>query len=203
MQLRDISRHGEDAESGQIGGLERIGDSVWAWQFPHGGKPFRIRDLTQARDIVTVPMPMDLIGNLTAQTGISHVDEKIIRLKFCGTPPDAPAGAGPAASICRALTFDTPTGALIGSIDDGDRRGLSQAASPPKSVLTGHGLRIEAFWRYDSKSGELVVRDSATGRERQRIVSIAQRPLQISSDGVWLMTVAVHGDALRLYRVRL
>src|SRR6185503_2647371 len=92
MQLRDISRHGEDAESGQVRGLERIGDSVWAWQFPHGGKPFRIRDLTHARDIVTVPMPMDLIGNLTAQTGISHIDEKIIRLKFCGESPGAPTG---------------------------------------------------------------------------------------------------------------
>jgi hypothetical protein len=109
----------------------------------------------------------------------------------------------PAASICRALTFDTQTGALIGSVDDGDHRGPSQAASLPMSVLAGHGLRIEAFWRYDSKTGELVVRDSAAGRERQRIVSIAQRPLQLSSDGVWLMTVAVHGGALRLYRIRL
>ena len=203
MQLRDISRHGEDAESGQVRGLERIGDSVWAWQFPHGGKPFRIRDLTHARDIVTVPMPMDLIGNLTAQTGISHIDEKIIRLKFCGESPGAPTGAGPVASICRALTFDTQTGALIGSVDEGDHRGPYQADNLPRSVLTGRGLRIEAFWRYDSKTGELVVRDSASGRERQRIVSIAQRPLQISADGVWLMTVAVHGSALRLYRIRL
>jgi hypothetical protein len=28
MQLRDIRRHRENAESGQVGGLERIGDSV-------------------------------------------------------------------------------------------------------------------------------------------------------------------------------
>jgi hypothetical protein len=203
MQLRDIRRHGEDAESGQVGGLERIGDSVWAWQFPYGGKPFRVRDLTHARDIVTVPMPMDLIGELTAQSGISHVDEKIIRLKFCGAPQGAPTGAGPASSICRALTFDTQTGALIGSVDEGDHRGPYQAVSLPRSVLTGHGLRIEALWRNDSKTGEIVVRDSATGRERQRIVSIAQRPLQMSSDGGWLMTVAIHGGALRLYRVRM
>jgi hypothetical protein len=92
---------------------------------------------------------------------------------------------------------------LIGSVDDSDHRGPCQAASLPSGVLTGHGLRIEAFWRYDSKTGEIVVRDSATGRERQRIVSVAQRPLQISADGVWLMTVAVHDGALRLYRVRL
>jgi hypothetical protein len=202
MQMRDISRHGEGAASGQIGGLERIGDSVWAWQFPYGGKPFRIRDLTHERDIVTVPMPMDLIGELTAQTGQSQVDEKTIRLKFCGVPPGAPSDAGPASWICRTLTFETRTGALIGSSDEGDRRSPTQAISLPRSILTDHGLRIEAFWRYDSKTGELVVRDSATGRERQRIVSIAQRPLQMSADGVWLMTVAVHGGGLRLYRIR-
>jgi hypothetical protein len=56
-------------------------------------------------------------------------------------------------------------------------------------TVLGHGLSIEAFWRNDSKTGELVVRDSATGRERQRIVSIAQRPMQMSADGHWLMTV--------------
>ena len=69
--------------------------------------------------------------------------------------------------------------------------------------LSGHGLRIESFWRQDNKTGQLVVRDSATGRERQRIVSIAQRPLQMSADGVWLMTVAVHGGGMRLYRIHL
>jgi hypothetical protein len=66
--------------------------------------------------------------------------------------------------------------------------------------MSGHGLRIESFWRDDSKTGELVVRDSATGRERQRIVSVAQRPLQMSGD--WLMTLAVNGSGLRLYRIQ-
>jgi hypothetical protein len=200
MQVRDIRRFGEGAASDKVGGLERIGDSVWAWQFPYGGKPFRISDLTHERDIVTVPMPMDLIGKMTAQS--AQVDEKAIQLKFCGAPPNAPSGADPASYICRTLTFETQTAALIGSADGGDRRILDPAINLPKSILTDHDLRIEAFWRYDSKTGELVVRDSATGRERQRIVSIAQRPLQISADGVWLMTVAVHGGPLRLYRIR-
>ena len=148
-------------------------------------------------------MPMDLIGKMTEQNGQSQVDEKAIQLKFCGVPPNAPSGAGPASNICRTLTFETQTGALIGRADGGDRRISDPAINLPKSILTDHGLRIEAFWRYDSKTGELVVRDSATGRERQRIVSFAQRPLQMSSDGVWLMTVAVHGGALRLYRIHL
>ena len=89
MRVRDVRRYGAGAESGGIGGLERIGNSVWAWQFGSGGKPFRISDLTHEREIVTVPMPKELIGQLTAQTGNSHVDEKTIWLNFCGTPPGA------------------------------------------------------------------------------------------------------------------
>jgi hypothetical protein len=197
MQVHDIRRYGEGAEGGQIRGLEGIGDSVWAWQFPDDGKPLRIRDLTAGRDIVTVPMPMALIGELTWQTGL--VDEKNIRLIFCGAPPDAPSDAGPASWICRTLTFDMQTGALIGRVDAHDDR--IPSPSRPRSTLSGHGLRIESFWRDDSKTGELVVRDEATGHERQRIVSIAQRPLQMSADGVWLMTVAIYGGGLRLYRI--
>ena len=178
MQVRDVRRYGEGAESGQIGGLERVGESIWAWQFPYGGKPFRIRDLTQGRDIVTVPMPADLIGKLTAQTGQSQVDEKTIQLDFCGAPPGA-ADSGPASWICRALTFDTRTGALIGSMDKADNRIRSLSAGLPRGMLAGHGVRVDAFWQDDSKTGELVVHDSATGHERQRIVSIAQRPLQM------------------------
>ncbi|MDB5578414.1 MAG: hypothetical protein JWR80_3590 [Bradyrhizobium sp.] len=71
-----------------------------------------------------------------------------------------------------------------------------------KQTLSGHDLRIDAFWQEDSKTGELVVHDSVTGRERQRIISIAQRPLQMSADGRWLLTVGVDGGGLRLYRVQ-
>jgi hypothetical protein len=118
-------------------------------------------------------------------------------------PPEAPAGADLASWICRALTFDTQTGGLIGSVDKGDDRIPNPPVSAPNGTPSGHGLRIEAFWRDDSKTGELVVRDGATGRERQRIVSVAQRPLQISGDGRWLMTLAVNGGGLRLYRIQL
>lgn len=202
MQMRDVRRYGEVTDGGQTGGLERIGDSVWAWQFPFSGKSFRILDLTNGRVIVTVPMPMDLIGKLTAQPGMSQVDEKAIQLTFCGVPPEAPADADiKSSSICRTLTFDTRTGKLTGQDDDGDIRFPSPRIPLPKAKLSGHGLRIEAFWREDSKTGELVVRDGATGRERQRIVSVAQRPLQLSDDGRWLMTVGIYESSLRLYRV--
>jgi hypothetical protein len=203
VQALDIRHYGQGAESGQIRGLERIGDSVWAWQFPYGGKPFRVYDLTHARDIVMVPLPAEVIGRLTEQTGQSQLDEQTIRLNFCGTPPGAPANAGPASWICRMLTFDTRTGILIGSVDKADHRTPNPPSDRPKAILYGHSLRIESFWQDDRKTGELVIRDSVTGRERQRIVSIAQRPLQMSGDGGWLMTASVDGSRLRLYRTTL
>ena len=197
MRVRDLERYGEGAESGQIRGLERIGPDVWAWQFPNDGKPLRIRDLTHDREIVAVSMPSELIGELTWQT--AEVNEETIWLNFCG----APARAGPASWICRALTFDTRTGTLLGSTDGPDYRASTLISGQSISTLAAHGLRIEASWRNDSKAGELIARDSATGHERQRILSIAQRPLQISDDGRWLMTVAVYGAGLRLYRIHL
>jgi hypothetical protein len=46
------------------------------------------------------------------------------------------------------------------------------------------------------------VHHSVTGRERQRIISIAQRLLQMSADGRGLLTAAIDGGDLRLYRVQ-
>ena len=92
---------------------------------------------------------------------------------------DPPTHAGPPIT----LTFDTMTGALIGSVDQDDFGIPDPPISMPKQTLSGHGLRIDSFWQDDSKTGEFVVYDSVTGRERQRIISIAQRPLQMSADG--------------------
>lgn len=202
MRPSDIRRYGPAAGNGQTGGLDRIGNSVSAWQFGPAGASFLLHDLTHDREIVTIAMPAPLVGKMTAQTGQVRIDDKTIRLQFCGAPPGAPAAAGPASRICRMLTFDTQTGALISSVDQRDHRNPNPPISLPRQTLSGHGLRIDAFWRDDSKTGELVVHDSATGRERQRIISIAQRPLQISANARWLLTAEVDGAGLRLYRVQ-
>jgi hypothetical protein len=76
------------------------------------------------------------------------------------------------------------------------------AAHLPNSTLSGHGPRFDSYWRDDSKTGELVVTDIASGRQRQKIISVAQRPLQMSDDGRWLIATAIRGNALRVYRVR-
>ncbi|MBR0754713.1 hypothetical protein JQ604_21205 [Bradyrhizobium jicamae] len=191
MRVHDIRRYGPTAESGPIQGLERIGESIWAWQFPAGDKPFRVHELIRDRDVVTVALPTALVGGMTSQSGISQIDERAIQLNFHGTPPGISGETGPASWILRTLTFDTQTGALIGTVDKKDPPIPNSADQPPNSSLSGHGLRIEAFWRADSKTGEIVLRDQASGRERQRITSIAQRPLQLSADGRWLMTRAI------------
>ncbi len=202
MHVLDVRRYGEGADGGEAQGLERLGGDVWAWQFHQSEKPFRIRDLTQDREVVAISVPIHLVGGMTAQTGNSLVDENTIHVDFCGRPPGA-TDTGPGAWICRTLTFDTPTGALIGSVDKSDHRIPNPPGDRPSATLSGHGLRIESFWRENSKAGELVVHDSASGRERQRLSSIAQRPIRMSADGVWLVTAPIDGRGLRVYRVYL
>lgn len=199
MQVAHIAYFGVAADSGPLRGLKRVETSVWAWQLPHGDKPFRIHDLTTGREIVAASPPPDLISGLTEQFARIHRDSA--SLKFCGMPPAALASPGPSSWICRTLIVDTNTGALIGHEDQPDNRAPTSANPRIKSVTSGHGLQVEAFWEISSKRGELVVRDEATGRERQRVLSIAQRPLQISHNGHWLMTSAVYGNSLRLYRL--
>jgi hypothetical protein len=93
MRMLDARRYSESAESGQVTSLETIGDSVSASQFGFNQKPFRLRDLTHDREIVTVPMPVELIGDMTPQN--SQLDDKSVQLSFCGAPLGAPADAAP------------------------------------------------------------------------------------------------------------
>jgi hypothetical protein len=202
MKQLDVRHYGDAASSGPIHGLEHTGDGVWAWQFPNMTKlPFRIRDLTHDREVLKLTIPAEPIANLTAQTGASQIDDKTIKLNFCGqhsTAPNAAEHFDRAASLCRLLTFDTQTGALLEQTDSSDFR----FAAAPSASLTGHGLRIESSWRPDSKSGETVVRDAASGRELQRIASVAERPLQWSPDGRWLIMHASDRNVFRVYRVK-
>ena len=204
MQVRASRRYGDDASSGAVKNLQQGGGAVWAWQFGSGDYRFRIRDLTHDRPVVVLPdiKTPELIGNLTEQTGRAEIDERRVTLTACGdrsgvaNPPEAMPNARN--SFCRSVSFDTQTGALIGTSDSPDSRFLN---TPRASLNAGHGLRIEALWQDDSKTGELIVRDAATGRQRQRIVSVSQRPLRLSPDGQWLVTYAMDRQALRLYRV--
>ncbi|UFZ05983.1 hypothetical protein LQG66_06650 [Bradyrhizobium ontarionense] len=201
LRVGDIAYFGAAADSGVLRGLKRVESTVWAWQLPEPHLPFRIHDLTRRREVVAVSPPPELTRGLTAQFADIDRDDTA-RLKYCGVPATAPVSTGPLSWICRILIVDTRTGALIGHEDEPNNLALDPANVRLKRVISGHGLRIEALWQITSKGGELVVRDEATGRERQRIASIAQRPLQMSDDGRWLMTSTIYGSSLRLYRLR-
>ena len=159
MQVLDIRRYGQAAESGPVRGLERIGDSVWAWQFDARGTSFRIRDLTHDREIVTVQTPTLLDRQPDRRRpATAEVDEKTIRLNFCGVPPRRPgrhAAPHPGYAACSPSTRRLES--LIGGVDKPDHRIPNPSTNLPKRTLSGHGLRIDAFWQYDSKTGELVV----------------------------------------------
>jgi hypothetical protein len=64
------------------------------------------------------------------------------------------------------------------------------------------GLHIESREPAASKTGEIIVQDLATRQQRQRIVSLAQRPIALSPDGRWLIMCARDQPTLRIYRVR-
>ncbi len=200
LQVLDTRRYGNTAASGELRGLERVGDSIWGWQFPSAGaEPLRIRDLANDREVLALTMPAGLIGNLTAQ-GVTEINDKTVKLVFCGVLSNDPKAAelpfDRNASLCRTLTFDSKTGSLL---DQNDRADVRFAT--PSATLTGHGLRVESTWQQNSKAGETLVRDAATGKERQRIVSVSQRPLALSPDSHWLVMLDIDRNALRIYRV--
>lgn len=65
-----------------------------------------------------------------------------------------------------------------------------------------HQLLVRTAWQKNSKSGETVVLDLQSGRERQRLVGPAQHALGISPDGLWLVTYARDENTLRIYRLK-
>jgi hypothetical protein len=202
LAVLEVRRFGDSAASGTIEGLTRIGASVWAWQFYDG--QFRLRDLTQDRELLRLTdlKAPTLCGKLTHQQW-TKVDEKRVSLSFCGSASDVDDAAVAASvhGICRTLSFETRAGALIERIDQGDR----PVPRPWPDWVTlddAAGLHIESREPAASKTGEIIVQDLATRQQRQRIVSLAQRPIALSPDGRWLIMCARDQPTLRIYRVR-
>lgn len=197
--VREVRRFGDSAQSGTIVGLERVGGSVWAWQFGNDGG-FRLRDLTRDQELLVLTnlTAPNLAGKLTAQPWTT-VDEKHVSLSFCGDRSAvSDATVAPHTDwFCRNLIFDVRTGVLLERLDQvaNGRWGLQVTRDEPA------GLSIETTDPADSKTGDVIVRDLATNRQRQRIVSVVQQPRGWSPDGRWLVMWARDQDALRIYRV--
>ena len=134
----------------------------------------RVRDLTHDRDVSFLrELNQPRFADGFTSQGLSELTENRISLRYYGTP----AGAGQ--GIMRWLIFDTQSGALTEKRDEPD---------PPvgtmRAVLEApNHLRIETTWRRDSKTGDIDVIDSVSGKHRQHISTLAQRPVGISPDG--------------------
>ncbi|MCJ7783207.1 MAG: hypothetical protein MUP41_04695, partial [Desulfobacterales bacterium] len=193
MKVLQLRRYGDSAASEEVRGLARIGPSIWCWQHSYG-KPeqLRVRDLTQDRDVAHL---RDLnqprfADNFTPQRN-DRITENRITLRYLGGP------LSDGQWIKRWLVFDTRSGKLIEKRDE-----PNPAVASSQAVLeTPNNLRIETTWREDSKAGKIDVIDSVSGKHRQHISTLAQRPVGISPDGRWLVMNAFEQKTLRIYRV--
>lgn len=190
MRVLQLRRYGESAASQQVRGLARIGPSIWYWQHRTGkAEQLRVRDLSRDQDVVYL-RDLDqacFADNFTSQE--VRLSENRISLRYHG-------GSDGQTTIKRWLVFDTRSGSLIERKDEPN----PTVASSRAVSETPKNLRIETTWREDSKAGKIDVIDSVSGKQRQHISSLAQRPVGISPDGRWLVMNAFEQKALRIYR---
>jgi len=200
LEARLTRRYEPGEKDSAMRGLLRVGDGVWAWEHSYRkGARMRLHDLSSGRQPIVLPdlTTPDLASGLTLQS--VEVENARLVLPYCGLPT-AVSGSSPAPAnvvnprYCRHLFVDPFTGRLTGK-----REGYDLRPSWPEA--SAGGLRVQAYLDPESKRGKTVVRDAATGRERQRISGVAQRPLAISPDGRWLVAHAVDRSILRIYRV--
>ena len=209
MSVLEIRRYGERASAGAMEGMAGTPDGVIYWQHEFtsdkiNGNPFHFRNLTLDQDLFSLRDLADpaQLGKLTLQS--ITVEDARLKVLGCGSSSDvsnpAEQDRQPAAvhSFCRKLFFDLRSGALMGHADEANRR---PSRDEDEVHDAKHQLLVRTAWQKNSKSGQMVVRDLQSGRERQRIVGPAQRALGLSPDGLWLVTYARDEYTLRIYRV--
>jgi hypothetical protein len=190
MKVLGLRYYGDDAAGEAVRGLTRAGGSIWYWQWSSAySHQFRVGDLGSGREVAHLPdlKQSHLAGDLVSTD--ARITEGRITLRYRNNswPP----------AITRWLVFDTRSGQLL------ERRDEAAAPfDPGRAVLkASDDLRIETISRQDSLAGEIDVLDSASGRRRQHIRTLAQRPIGISPDGHWLVMHAFEQKTLRVYRV--
>jgi hypothetical protein len=142
-----------------------------------------------------------LAGGLTFQEAV--IQDQRLEMRYCGRaaqvadPGHAEHEAHDVHAFCRTLLADPETGAITGKRDAaGSTRHDSTLSSPDGTLV------VEASWSASSKTGQTIVRDAASGRELQRLETLAQSPAGFSPDGRWLVTKAVDRPVLRFYALR-
>jgi hypothetical protein len=187
LQVQTERRYG-DAAPWNLRGLKEVDGSVWAWFLDHQQPPYaRFHDLTAGR----VPVVL----RASAEDLSSQAEWTLQEASFDASRVTFRVHAW-AQGRRRWVTHDLRTGAMVSRQED---RLPAPDGSFVAALATG-GLRIESHMREASQAGELVVRDAADGRVRQRIRTVAQHPLAASADGRLLVTQS--GGELRVYRVQ-
>ena len=204
MKMLQARKYGARGSDGGVQGLGRVGTNAIYWQKgPKLANQILIRSLSSDQDILALNNldQKNLAGNLTFQN--IRFTDKDIELDYCGNASDV-ADPGsiefvdqPVHSFCRALGFDSQSGELKTKRDHAPtHRSDSAEISNPLNTL-----KIKGIWSNTNKTGEIFVQDLMTGKQRQHIISAAQRPLGFSPDGNWLITHVPHLGKLRFYRV--
>jgi len=190
MKVLGLRYYGTSAAGEAVRGLTRAGGSIWYWQWSSAySHQFWVGDLGNGREVAHLRdlKQSHLAGDLVSTD--AQVTEGRITLRYRNDswPP----------TITRWLVFDTRSGELL------ERRDEAAAPSDPNRVVlkASDDLRIATISRQDSLAGEIDVLDSASGRRRQHIRTLAQRPIGISPDGHWVVMHAFEQRTLRLYRV--
>ncbi len=202
MKLLNVRTYGEYAKDGSVQSMASFQSDVAFWQRGAASELF-VRSLTSGKNIIVLrDLPQkSLAGALTSQE--VTISDNSLHLRYCGQSTDVSnptinvqnnASAGH--SFCRILKFGIPSGILE------EMRDYSPLGATESELLDHQEeLKVRGVWNTTDKSGELIVFDTATGRERQRISTIAQRPLKFSPDGKMLLVHAKDANKLRVYKV--
>ena len=208
LRIVERRRYEESAGSGEMETFRQVDDDVWVVQRKIGQKlEIRLSSLNNRFQPLVFQgfENNEMAGGLTYQ-GVSF-EQNRLKIRFCGSasevsnPPDELTEASWGASFCRTVIYDVATGKYLGRSDSPETRIPLRSGSSQVSQVEYGDIAIEGRWTMNSKAGYLFVRNRKNGEIRQRIETVAQRPIAISPNGKWLISHAFDARKLRIYAI--
>lgn len=154
------------------------------------------------------PFAADRGGSLTFQDFVTFEDAgDTIGMRFCGAteavsnPPRIATQTPWGPSFCRTVRFSIVDGSYIGLADNAETR-ISRPSVGPRDFSVASGK-----WQFTgtidpaSLTGELQVRDAASGTILQTVQSSAQRPLIATEAPDRLFTHRVNERTIAVYEI--
>ncbi len=209
MDVIQEVHYGDDASAGTGLDLFRVRGHVWVAQrenLPNTETNFH--DLTTGQFRILTIQPLNL-PEYAGTSGFQWLafDAGELAFSFCGNsiqvsnPSEPDKHPDQVHSFCRQLYFNDKNGNYIRRVDQANLNALEGTFSLEDKR---RGIRIEGPWSSSSsKANDITVRDARSNALRQRIHSVAQRPLTLSPDGRWLLTHAYDRGTVRIYKILL